>query len=47
MPLGRIFTDEYPYFLSGQDLAHGYQKYAGKHELVSTRWLDQHLRWHV
>jgi hypothetical protein len=35
MPLGRIFTQEDPYFLSGKDLARGYQKYVDKHDIVS------------
>jgi hypothetical protein len=35
MPLGRVFTRDDPYFLSGQDLARGYQKYVDKHQIVS------------
>lgn len=36
MPLGRVFTQDDPYFLSGQDLARGYQKYVDKHQIVSN-----------
>jgi hypothetical protein len=36
MPLGRIFTQDDPYFLGGQDLAKGYQKYVDKHSIVSA-----------
>jgi hypothetical protein len=39
MPLGGIFTEDDDYFLSGQDLARGYQKYVEKHQInvwVST-----------
>ena len=35
MPLGRMFTQDDPYFLSGEDLARGYQKYVGHHQIVS------------
>lgn len=35
MPLERIFTQEDSYFLSGKDLARGYQRYVEKHDLVS------------
>jgi hypothetical protein len=39
MPLGGIFTEDDDYFLSGQDLARGYQKFVDKHQInvwVST-----------
>ncbi|PWY77017.1 flavin-containing monooxygenase [Aspergillus heteromorphus CBS 117.55] len=53
LPFGRTFTDEYPEFLSRQDLARGYQAWAEKYsinilfstELVSGSWNGDRRRW--
>lgn len=33
-PLGRMFTEDDPYFLNVKQLARGYEEYANKHKLV-------------
>jgi hypothetical protein len=43
MPLGRIFTQEDPYFLNGQDLARGYENYVNKHQIVSISSLTSQI----
>ena len=53
LPFGRVFGPERPYFLSGDDLAEGYQKFVHEYEInvrISTRvekatWSEDSKTW--